>query len=65
MPKMKTQSAAKKRFRLTGSGKLVRRRAFRTHLMEAKSAKRKRSFRKAAMLSKADTAGVKKLLGLK
>ena len=65
MPKMKTQSAAKKRFRLTGSGKLVRRRAFRTHLMEAKSPKRKRSFRKATMLSKADTAGVKKLLGLK
>lgn len=65
MPKTKTQSAAKKRFRLTGSGKVVRRRAFRTHLLEPKSPKRKRGFRKAAGLSKADTSGVKKLLGLK
>jgi large subunit ribosomal protein L35 len=64
MPKMKTQSAAKKRFRATGNGKLMRRRAFRTHLLEPKSPKRKRSFRKAAEVAKADVKSVKKLLGL-
>ncbi len=64
MPKNKTHSAAKKRFRVTGGGKLMRRRAFRTHLLEPKSPKRKRSFRKAAELAKADVKNVKKLLGL-
>jgi large subunit ribosomal protein L35 len=65
MPKTKTHSASKKRFRITGTGKLVRRRAFRTHLMEPKSPKRKRSFRKAALVGKADVKNVKRLLGLR
>jgi large subunit ribosomal protein L35 len=65
MPKTKTHSASKKRFRLTGGGKLVRRKAFRTHLLEPKSPKRKRGFRKLDMVSKADAGGVKRLLGLK
>lgn len=43
MPKMKTRKSAAKRFRLTGSGKLVRRRAFKKHLLSPKSSKRKRS----------------------
>ena len=46
MPKMKTHSASKKRFRPTATGKLVRRKAIQTHLMEPKSSKRKRGFRK-------------------
>jgi len=48
MPKMRTSSAAKKRFRLTAGGKLMRRRAFRTHLLEHKSAKRRRFKRRCA-----------------
>jgi large subunit ribosomal protein L35 len=63
MPKTKTHSASKKRFRLTGSGKLLRRRAFRTHLLEPKSPKRKRGFRKMALVNKADAKGVLRLLG--
>jgi large subunit ribosomal protein L35 len=63
MPKTKTHSASKKRFRLTGSGKLLRRRAFRTHLLEPKSPKRKRGFRKLTMVNKADAKGVLRLLG--
>jgi large subunit ribosomal protein L35 len=65
MPKTKTHSATKKRFRLTGTGKLVRRKAFRTHLMEAKSPKRKRGFRKYDVVAPCDAKNVKRLLGLK
>jgi large subunit ribosomal protein L35 len=65
MPKLKTHSASKKRFRTTGTGKLMRRRAFRTHLLEPKSPKRKRSFRKLEAVHKADVKSVKKLLGLR
>jgi large subunit ribosomal protein L35 len=65
MPKTKTHSASKKRFSITGSGRLMRRRAFRTHLMEPKSPKRKRSFRKYASVATADVKTVKKLLGLR
>ena len=65
MPKMKTHSASKKRFRTTATGKLVRRKAFRTHLMEPKSSKRKRGFRKYAAVAKADAKIVRWLLGLR
>ena len=65
MPKMKTHRASKKRFRLTGTGKLKRRHAMKSHLMEHKSAKRKRGFRKAYDVSAADTRGIKRLLGLR
>ena len=65
MPKTKTHSASKKRFRLTGTGKLVRRKAFRTHLLEAKTPKRKRGFRKYDQVAKGDAKNVKRLLGLK
>jgi len=65
MPKMKTHSATKKRFRCTSTGKLVRRRAFKSHLLEHKSAKRKRGFRKPAAVAEADSRGVKRLLGLR
>jgi large subunit ribosomal protein L35 len=65
MPKMKTHSASKKRFRLTGSGKLVRRHAFKSHLLEHKTAKRKRGFRKVYDVSRADTKEIRRLLGLR
>jgi len=63
MPKMKTHSATKKRFKCTGTGKLQRRRAFKSHLLEHKTAKRKRGFRKPAGVAEADARGVKRLLG--
>ena len=65
MPKMKTHSASKKRFHLTGTGKLKRRHAMKSHLLEHKTAKRKRGFRKAYDVSEADTRGIKRLLGLR
>lgn len=65
MPKMKSHSATKKRFRVTGSGKLVRRHAFKSHLLEHKTAKRKRGFRKTYDVSKADAREVRRLLGLR
>ncbi len=63
MPKQKTSRAAKKRFKLRGTGKLLRRRAMQSHLLEKKSAKRKRSFRRAAALSGRDAREVTRLLG--
>ncbi len=63
MPKMKSHSGAKKRFRKTASGKLRARHAFSSHILEKKSPKRKRSFRKPRDISPADRATVTKLLG--
>jgi large subunit ribosomal protein L35 len=65
MPKIKRQSAAKKRFKVTGTGKLMRRRAMQSHLLEKKSRKKKRSFRKDAPLHKSNVDSVKKLLGMR
>ena len=64
MPKMKTHSASKKRFRLTGSGKLVRRHAFKSHLLEHKSAKRKRDFARDEGVHPSDVREARKLLGM-
>ena len=63
MPKQKTHSGAKKRFKLTGTGKLLRRRAMKSHYLEKKSQKRKRAFDKDFAVAKADVPEVKKLLG--
>ena len=63
MPKMKSHSGAKKRFRKTGTGKLRARHAYSSHILEKKSPKRRRSFRKAREISKADTNAVNRLLG--
>ena len=63
MPKMKSHSGSKKRFRATGSGKLRGRRAFSSHILEKKSPKRKRSFGLDRDISKADAKAVTKLLG--
>ncbi|MDQ3894904.1 MAG: 50S ribosomal protein L35 [Actinomycetota bacterium] len=63
MPKQKTHSGARKRFKVTGTGKLRRRHAMASHLFGKKSAKRKRSFRRAETVHPADTSVVKRLLG--
>jgi large subunit ribosomal protein L35 len=54
MPKIRTHKGTKKRFRVTASGKVMRRKAFRSHLLEHKSAKRKRLYRKLHETSKSD-----------
>lgn len=51
MPKMKSDSGAKKRFKKTASGKFKRRKAFRSHILSSKSSKRKRHLRKATLVS--------------
>ncbi len=63
MPKMKSHSGAKKRFKRTGSGKLKARHAFSSHILEKKSPKRKRSFKLDRDISKADEKNVTHLLG--
>jgi large subunit ribosomal protein L35 len=64
MPKMKTHSGAKKRFKLTSKGKVQGRHAFSSHLLEKKTPKRKRGFRKPVELKPSDAKRVKKLLGV-
>ena len=64
MPKMKTHSGAKKRFRTTGTGKVKGRHAFTSHILEKKSPKRKRRLGQDAILSDHDAPRVKKLLGV-
>ena len=63
MPKQKTHSGAKKRFKVTGTGKLLRRRAMKSHYLEKKSQKRKRLFARDLPLAKGDAKTVDKLLG--
>ena len=63
MPKMKTHSGAKKRFRKTAKGKLRGRRAYSSHILEKKSPKRKRAFRRPVEISDQDTKRVRTLLG--
>ena len=65
MPKMKRSSGAKKRFKVTGTGKITRRHAMKSHNLEHKSAKRKRAFGKDYVVSKTDVPRLKKLLGMK
>jgi large subunit ribosomal protein L35 len=62
MPKMKTHSGAKKRFKMTAGGKVRGRHAFTTHILEKKSPKRKRQLGRPAILSSDDAPRVKKLL---
>ena len=63
MPKNKTHSGAKKRFRVTGSGKLMREQANKRHLLEVKSSKRTRRLSVDQVVSPADVKKIKKLLG--
>ncbi len=64
MPKMKTHRAAAKRFRKTGTGKLKRRRAYKSHILAKKSRKRKRRLRKPTLVAGSDVKRVKRMLGL-
>ena len=65
MPKMKTHSGAKKRFKRTGSGKFTRRHGMRSHILEKKTPKRKRAFRQAQPVAHSDEKLVKGLLRLR
>jgi large subunit ribosomal protein L35 len=64
MPKMKTHSGAKKRFKVTGTGKVRGHHAYTSHILGKKSAKRRRSLGQPAILADADVPRVKKLLGV-
>jgi large subunit ribosomal protein L35 len=63
MPKMKTHSGAKKRFKVTGGGKIMRERANKRHLLEGKSSRRTRRLSVPKQLSAADTKTAERLLG--
>ena len=65
MPKMKTNSGAKKRFTLTGSGKIKRKHAFKSHILTKKSKKRKRNLTYFGVVHKADEQNIKRLLAMK
>jgi len=64
MPKMKTKAAAKKRFTLTGTGKIKRRHAYKSHILTKKSNKRKRNLGYVAIVDNADVNNVKQMLNL-
>ncbi|HWT22979.1 MAG TPA: 50S ribosomal protein L35 [Solirubrobacteraceae bacterium] len=63
MPKMKTHSGAKKRFKKTATGKVQGRHAYSSHILEKKSPKRKRSFKQDRDIQQSDVKRVVKLLG--
>jgi large subunit ribosomal protein L35 len=63
VPKQKTNKAAKKRFKVTGAGRLLRRHAMKSHNLEKKSAKRRRSFRGDHEVAAQDQREVRRLLG--
>ena len=65
MPKMKTHKGSAKRFRRTGTGKIMRAKAFKSHILTKKSQKRIRGFRKEAVLSACDAAVVSQRMGAK
>jgi large subunit ribosomal protein L35 len=62
MPKVKTNSGAKKRFKLTGTGKLKRKHAFKNHILTKKETKQKRNLRHSAIVHKSDERRIKNLL---
>ncbi len=62
MPKMKTNSSAKKRFKLTGSGKISRRSAYKRHILTKKTTKQKRNLTGSSLVHESDMGNVKRLL---
>jgi large subunit ribosomal protein L35 len=62
MPKMKTKSSAKKRFKLTGSGKIKRKHAFKSHILTKKATKRKRNLTHSGLVHEGDEGNVKIML---
>ncbi len=65
MPKMKTNRGAAKRFKVTGSGKIVRSKAYASHILTKKSTKRKRGLRKSTLIHPADHKNVSRLIPYK
>lgn len=65
MPKQKTNSSAKKRFRLTATGKIKRKKAFKSHILTKKTKKRKRNLTKSTLVHKSDENNIKLALRLK
>ncbi|HPX06489.1 MAG TPA: 50S ribosomal protein L35 [Tenuifilaceae bacterium] len=65
MPKVKTNSGAKKRFALTGTGKIKRKHAFKSHILTKKATKRKRNLTHTALVHTRDENSVKTMLGLR
>ena len=59
MPKMKTKAGAKKRFKLTGTGKIKRKHAFKSHILTKKETKQKRNLTKSGLVNKSDEKNVK------
>lgn len=64
MPKVKTKSSAKKRFKLTGTGKIKRKHAFKSHILTKKETKQKRNLTHATLVHKADEPNVKQMLNI-
>lgn len=64
MPKMKTNSSAKKRFSLTGSGKIKRKQAFKRHILTKKTTKQKRNLTYSALVHPADEKNTKRMLAI-
>ena len=64
MPKVKTKSGAKKRFKLTGTGKIKRKHAYKSHILTKKETKQKRSLTHSAVVDKSDKPRVKKMLNI-
>lgn len=62
MPKMKTKASAKKRFKLTGTGKIKRKHAFKSHILTKKETKQKRNLTHSGLVDKADESNIKKQL---
>ena len=63
MPKMKTHKGAAKRFKVTGSGKIIRRKAFMNHILEKKAPKRKRRLSKTTEVTGGDRDRIERMLG--
>lgn len=64
MPKVKTKSGAKKRFKLTGTGKIKRKHAFKSHILTKKETTQKRNLTKMTLVHKADEPNVKAMLNI-
>lgn len=64
MPKMKTKSSAKKRFKLTGTGKIKRKHAFKSHILTKKETKQKRNLTKSTLVHSSDEKSIKQQLCL-
>ena len=65
MPKQKTKSSAKKRFKLTGTGKIKRKHAFKSHILTKKSKKRKLKLTRDGLVDKSDESNVQQMLRMK